>query len=80
MNRRIVPCVQRSAAHDGEIVVERYNGPTLRGHMWVRNGTVTVTSCDGRQKTTWAGGAPRAIARLMLIELEGERPGKLPGG
>jgi hypothetical protein len=63
-----------------ELVVERRNGMTLRGQMRARDGSVTVTSSDGRQKTTWAGGSPRAIARLMLIELEGERLGKLPGG
>ena len=74
MNRRI-PSAQRSAAHDGEIVVEREGGVTLRGQMWARNGSVTVTSSDGRRKSTWAGGSPRAIARLMLIELEEARLG-----
>ncbi len=67
--------------HYGEIVVERHNGPTLRGQMWALNGSVTVTSSDGRQKSTWAGSSPRAIARLMLIELDEERlMFKLPGG
>jgi hypothetical protein len=84
MNRRLVPSAQRSIAHDGEIIVERHNGTTLRGQMWANNGSVTVTSYDGRQKTTWAGGSPRAIARLMLIELEEARLGnpmfKLPWG
>ena len=58
-----------------EIVVERADGTILRGQMWARNGAVTVTSSDGRQKTTWAGYSPRAIAKLMLIELEEARLG-----
>ncbi len=72
----------RLSDHYGEIIVELPNGTTLRGQMWARNGTVTVTSSDGRRKTTWVGSAPRAIARLMLIELEEARLGhpmfKLP--
>jgi hypothetical protein len=52
--------------------------------MWATNGMVTVTSSDGRQKSTQIGGSPpSAIARLMLIELEEARLGnpmfKLPG-
>jgi hypothetical protein len=70
----------RVSDYHEEVVVERDNGPTFRGQMWVRNGAVTVTSSDGRQKTTWAGSLPRAIARLMLIELEGERLRKPRGG
>jgi hypothetical protein len=49
--------------------------------MRARSGSVTVTSSDGRQKTTWAGGSPRAIARIMLVELDEERlMFKLAGG
>jgi hypothetical protein len=75
----------RTNAHDGEIIVEREGGVTLRGHMCARNGVVTVTSPEGRQKSTQIGGSPpRAIARLMLIELEEARLGnlmfKLPWG
>jgi hypothetical protein len=75
----------RANAHDGEIIVERASGVILRGHMWAQNGVVTVTSPDGLQKSTQIGGSPpRAIARLMLIELEQARLGnpmfKLPWG
>jgi hypothetical protein len=75
----------RTNAHDGEIIVERGGEVTLRGHMWAQNGVVTVTSPDGLQKSTQIGGSPpRAIARLMLIELEEARLGnpmfKLPWG
>jgi hypothetical protein len=84
MNKQHVQSAQRSMTHDGEIIVDRAGGVTLRGHMSARDGSVTVTSSDGSQKTTWAGSSPRAIARLMLIELEEERLGnpmfKLPGG
>jgi hypothetical protein len=66
-----------------ELIVERRNGIIHRAQMRACDGSVTVTSSDGRQKTTWAGSSPRAIARLMLIELEEERLGnpmfKLPG-
>jgi hypothetical protein len=72
------------ADHYGEIIVERGGGVNLRGHMCARNGAVSVTSPD-RQKGTQIGGSPpRAIARLMLIELEEARLGnpmfKLPWG
>ena len=71
-------------AHHGEIRIERNGGVTLRGHMRANNGVVTVTSSDGREKSTQIGGSPpRAIARLMLLELEEARLGnpmfKLPG-
>jgi hypothetical protein len=57
----------------------------LRGHMRAKDGAVTVTSSDGREKSTQIGRSPpRAIARLMLIELEEARLGnpmfKLPWG
>jgi len=58
-----------------DIVVERQNGTTLRGKMWTRKGAVTVTSSDGRQKTTWYRDLRQPIARLMLIELEEARLG-----
>ena len=52
--------------------------------MLVRDGSVSVTTPDGRWKATQVGGSPpRAIARLMLIEMEEARLGnsmfKLPG-
>jgi hypothetical protein len=55
----------------------------VRGHMRAMDGVVTVTSSDGREKSTQIGGSPpRPIARLMLNELEEARLGnpmfKLP--
>jgi hypothetical protein len=42
--------------------------------MGVKNGMVTVTTPDGRQKSTQIGGSPpNSIARWMLIELEEAR-------
>lgn len=75
----------RTNANDREIIVEQASGMMLHGHMCARNGAVTVTSPDGLQKSTQIGGSPpRAIARLMLIELEQARLGnpmfKLPWG
>lgn len=57
----------------------------LRGHMRAKDGVVNVTSPDGGEKSTQIGGSPpRAIARLMLIELDEARLGnpmcKLPWG
>ena len=63
-----------SAADYAEIVIERKGQPTLKGEMWVVDGLLTVTSSDGRQKTTQFGNArPAGLARLMLLELEDER-------
>jgi hypothetical protein len=93
MNRRLVRSARRSIAlgphratvsdHRKEIVVERGGGVNLRHHVRAKDGVVTVTSSDGREKSTQIGGSPpRAIARLMLIELEEARLGnpmfKLP--
>jgi hypothetical protein len=83
MNRQLVPSAQRSIAHHREIIVERASRVNLRGHMRAKDGVVTATSFDGREKSTQIGGSPpRAIARLMLIELEEARLGnpmfKLP--
>jgi hypothetical protein len=40
------------------------------------DGLLTVTSSDGRQKTTQVGNArPAGLVRLMLLELEDERAG-----
>ena len=59
-----------------EIVFE-YKGKELRGQMRVANGLVTVTTPDGRQKSTQIGGSPpESIARMMLRELEAARLGK----
>jgi hypothetical protein len=63
-----------SAADYAEIVIERKGQPTLKGEMWVTDGLLTVTSSDGRQKTTQIGNSrPVGLARLMLLELEDER-------
>jgi hypothetical protein len=63
-----------SAANYAEIVIERKGQPTLKGEMWVTDGLLTVTSSDGRQKTTQIGNSrPVGLARLMLLELEDER-------
>ena len=59
-----------------DVVVEREGKEPLRGQTWVANGLVTVTTPDGRQKTTQVGGSPPdSISRIMLIELEEERLG-----
>jgi hypothetical protein len=73
----------RASVRYREIIVEREGGAILRGQMWVKNGVVTVTTPDGRQKSTQIGGSPPySIARWMLIELEEARLGnpifKLP--
>jgi hypothetical protein len=75
----------RASDHYGEIIIERGGGVNVRGHMRAKDGVVTVTLSDGREKSTQIGGSPpRAIARLMLIELEEARLGnpmfKLPWG
>ena len=63
-----------SAADYAEVVIERKGQPTLKGELWVEGGSLTVTSSDGRQKTTQVGNArPAGLARLMLLELEEER-------
>jgi hypothetical protein len=60
----------------GNEVKAEYRGIELPGQMWVAGGLVTVTTSDGRQKTTQVGGSPPdSIARMMLIELERERLG-----
>jgi len=65
-----------SAADYAEIVIERRSQSALKGEMWVVDGLLTVTSSDGRQKTTQVGNArPAGLARLMLLELEDERAG-----
>src|SRR6516164_4357812 len=56
-----------SAADYAEIVIERRSQPALQGEMWVVDGLLTVTSSDGRQKTTQVGNArPAGLARLYL--------------
>jgi hypothetical protein len=50
-----------------EIVVEREGKPTLRGHYWVRENIVTVTSEDGRQKSTQAATPADRHRRLILV-------------
>ena len=62
-----------NAADYAEIVIERKGQPAIKGQMWVDGGLLTVTSSDGRQKTTQVGNArPAGLARLMLLELEEE--------
>jgi hypothetical protein len=63
--------------HDYRKITFKRNGKILRGHFWNRNGIVTVKSSDGGQKSTHIGGSPpRALARLMLVEIEEARLGK----
>ena len=63
-----------SAVDYAEIVIERKGQPTLKGEMRVADGLLTVTSSDGRQKSTKVGNArPAGLARLMLPELGDER-------
>ena len=67
-----------SAADYAEIVIERKGQPTLKGEMWVADGLLTVTSSDGRLKTTQVGNTrPAGLARLMLLELEEANEGDL---
>jgi hypothetical protein len=62
--------------HNYRKITFKRNGKTFRGHFWRRNGMVTVKSSDGEQKSTQIGGIPpRALARLMLVEMEEERLG-----
>jgi hypothetical protein len=72
----------RGEAEYEELVFERKGEKPLKGTMWVADGMVTVTTEDGRQKTTQVGGSPpRTLARMMLRELEGgggRRPGQYP--
>ena len=52
---------------------ERY-GRHVSGVWSVFGGRITVTAPDGRQQTTQLGNStPETLARLMLIEIEGER-------
>src|SRR5215472_15657941 len=48
-----------NAADYAEIVIERKRQPALQGEMWVVDGLLTVTSSDGRRKTTQVGNARR---------------------
>ena len=52
---------------------DRY-GKHVSGIWSVSDGKITVIAPDGRQQTTRLGNsAPETLARLMLIEIEGER-------
>jgi hypothetical protein len=52
---------------------ERY-GKHVSGIWSVFGGRITVTAPDGRQQTTHLGkSTPETLARLMLIEIEGQR-------
>ena len=63
-----------SAADYAEIVILRKGQPALKGEIWVADGSLTVTSSDGRPKTAQVGNSrPAGLARLMLLELEEER-------
>ena len=63
---------KRGEAEYEEVVFKRKGKKPLKGTMWVADGIVTVTSEDGRQKSTQVGGSPpRTLARMLLSELEG---------
>ena len=52
---------------------DRY-GKHVSGIWSVFAGRITVTAPDGRQQTTHLGSStPETLARLMLIEIEGQR-------
>lgn len=52
---------------------DRY-GKHVSGIWSVFGGRITVTAPDGRQQTTHVGSStPETLARLMLIEIEGQR-------
>jgi hypothetical protein len=52
---------------------ERY-GKHVSGIWSVFGGRITVVALDGRQQTTHLGSStPETLARLMLIEIEGQR-------
>jgi hypothetical protein len=52
---------------------ERY-GTHVSGIWSVCGGRITVIAPDGRQHTTQLGDStPETLARLMLIEIEGQR-------
>jgi hypothetical protein len=52
---------------------DRY-GKHVSGIWSVFGGRITVTAPDGRQQTTHVGNStPETLARLMLIEIEGQR-------
>jgi hypothetical protein len=51
------------------------NGKTLHGHFWTHDWMV-MTKLSSRQATTHIGGSPpRALARLILVEMEEARLG-----
>jgi hypothetical protein len=46
------------------------------GKMKVEGGLLTVTAPDGRGKSALLGGkSPEKVARLLLLDLEREKPG-----
>jgi hypothetical protein len=52
-------------------------GRQITGTWSLFGGKLTVTACDGRQKTTLLGdSSPESLARLMLVELEVQMAGK----
>ena len=45
------------------------------GTMKIDDGLITVTTCDGRTKSAQLGGSsPELVARLLLLELDREKP------
>jgi hypothetical protein len=53
-----------------EIVIKGGDGTTVRGHWWVHDEAVTVRSSRGQEKTAWLdGSSPRALARLLLLDM-----------
>jgi hypothetical protein len=55
-----------------EIVIPRDGQEPLRGHAWIAQGVLTVTTLDGRQHSTVARNGPKdtGAARMMLQEME----------
>jgi hypothetical protein len=46
------------------------DGNMLHGHLWTHDGMVTA-KLGSRQKTTHIGGSPpRALARIMMVEMD----------
>jgi hypothetical protein len=60
----------------GEIKISTSVGSKIvSGNYWEHDGMVTVRAADGRTKTTQVGGSPaKAMARILLRELEREKP------
>jgi hypothetical protein len=54
------------------ITVSREGRPPLEGMQFVRGGIITVTSKDGRQKSTQIGGMPPDVLGMILLRELGD--------